>query len=341
MTRPAASGTAPRTTSGRFCQYSRRNARGERPPRKAWGASKSIVTGKRGRQPVGSPDLTGSEKPEDSASGGAVDAPVEVAEHGAEVGVVVEALAVHPRELAHHGEHLHGREVVGVEVVEAVERIGGRGRRRRRGGRDVAQHHADTDGGEDGGEERAGNGGHRERGGMPPATPTAPGAVPGAGQARAARGVVVPDGRPRDDPETLPGPSTAPKPGAAPCRCAAILNPLPAMADAKYLTATDQNFQAEVMDSDKPVLVDFWAAWCGPCRAIAPSIEQLAAEYEGKAVIAKVDVDANPMISQQFGVRSIPTLLFIQNGVVVDQLVGGVPKKMLAAKLDALVAQAA
>ena len=113
------------------------------------------------------------------------------------------------------------------------------------------------------------------------------------------------------------------------------------MADAKYLTATDQNFQAEVMDSDKPVLVDFWAAWCGPCRAIAPSIEQLAAEYEGKAVIAKVDVDANPMISQQFGVRSIPTLLFIQNGVVVDQLVGGVPKKMLAAKLDALVAQAA
>ena len=113
------------------------------------------------------------------------------------------------------------------------------------------------------------------------------------------------------------------------------------MADAKYVTATDQNFQAEVMDSDKPVLVDFWAAWCGPCRAIAPSIEQLAAEYEGRAVVAKVDVDANPHISQQFGVRSIPTLLFIQNGVVVEQLVGGVPKKMLAAKLDALVAQTA
>ena len=113
------------------------------------------------------------------------------------------------------------------------------------------------------------------------------------------------------------------------------------MADAKYVTATDQNFQAEVLDSDKPVLVDFWAAWCGPCRAIAPSIEQLAAEYEGKAVVAKVDVDANPQISSMFGIRSIPTLLFIQNGVVVEQLVGGVPKKMLAAKLDALVAQTA
>ena len=113
------------------------------------------------------------------------------------------------------------------------------------------------------------------------------------------------------------------------------------MADAKYVTATDQNFQAEVMDSDKPVLVDFWAAWCGPCRAIAPSIEQLAAEYEGKAVVAKVDVDANPQISSMFGIRSIPTLLFIQNGVVVEQLVGGVSKKMLADKLDALVAQTA
>ena len=113
------------------------------------------------------------------------------------------------------------------------------------------------------------------------------------------------------------------------------------MADAKYVTATDQNFQAEVLDSDKPVLVDFWAAWCGPCRAIAPSIEQLAAEYEGKAVVAKVDVDANPQISSMFGIRSIPTLLFIQNGVVVEQLVGGVSKKMLADKLDALVAQTA
>ncbi len=113
------------------------------------------------------------------------------------------------------------------------------------------------------------------------------------------------------------------------------------MADAKYVTATDQNFQTEVLGSDKPVLVDFWAAWCGPCRAIAPSIEQLAAEYEGRAVVAKVDVDANPQISSMFGIRSIPTLLFIQNGVVVEQLVGGVPKKMLADKLDALVAQTA
>lgn len=111
--------------------------------------------------------------------------------------------------------------------------------------------------------------------------------------------------------------------------------------NAKYVTATDQNFQAEVLGADKPVLVDFWAAWCGPCRAIAPSIEQLASEYEGKAVVAKVDVDANPQVASAFRIQSIPTLLFIHKGRVVDQLVGGVPKKMLADKLDALVAQAA
>ncbi|MCA0269751.1 MAG: thioredoxin [Bacteroidetes bacterium] len=110
------------------------------------------------------------------------------------------------------------------------------------------------------------------------------------------------------------------------------------MADnAKYVEATDANF-TELIQSDKPVLVDFWAPWCGPCRAIAPTIEQLAAEYEGRAVVAKMNTDEN-MIAGQLGIRSIPTLLFFQNGVVVDQLVGAVPKKMLADKLDALIGQ--
>lgn len=114
------------------------------------------------------------------------------------------------------------------------------------------------------------------------------------------------------------------------------------MADnAKYVTLTDSNFADEVLKSDKPVLVDFWAAWCGPCRAIAPSIEQLAEEFEGRAVIGKVDVDNNQQVATQFGIRSIPTILFFKDGRAVDQLVGAVPKKMLADKLEALAAQEA
>jgi len=113
------------------------------------------------------------------------------------------------------------------------------------------------------------------------------------------------------------------------------------MADAKYVTLTDSNFQDEVLNSDKPVLVDFWATWCGPCRMIAPAIEQLAGEFEGRAVVAKMDVDHNPQVPMQFGVRSIPTLLFFKDGQVVDQLVGAVPKKQLANKLDTLVGQPA
>jgi len=109
--------------------------------------------------------------------------------------------------------------------------------------------------------------------------------------------------------------------------------------DAKYVTATDATFQ-DIIQSDKPVLVDFWAPWCGPCLAIAPTIAQVAAEYDGRAVVAKVNTDEN-MVANQFGIRSIPTLLFFQNGVVVDQLVGAVPKKMLVDKLDALLAQTA
>ena len=114
------------------------------------------------------------------------------------------------------------------------------------------------------------------------------------------------------------------------------------MADnAKYVTLTDGTFQEEVLGADQPVLVDFWAPWCGPCRMIAPVIEELADEYEGRAKIAKMDVDHNPQVPMHFGVRSIPTLLFFKDGQVVDQLIGAVSKKVLADKLDALVAEPA
>lgn len=100
-------------------------------------------------------------------------------------------------------------------------------------------------------------------------------------------------------------------------------------------TITDANFEELVLKSDKPVLVDFWAEWCGPCRVVGPIVEELADDYEGKAVIGKVDVDSNPNISMQFGIRNIPTLLVFKNGQVVDKQVGAVPKNVLAAKLDA------
>ena len=104
----------------------------------------------------------------------------------------------------------------------------------------------------------------------------------------------------------------------------------------KALEITDANFQ-DVINSDKPVLVDFWAEWCGPCRMVGPVVEELAGEYEGRAIVGKVDVDANPQISMKFGIRSIPTLLVFKNGQVVDKQVGAVPKNVLAAKLDAQV----
>jgi thioredoxin 1 len=101
------------------------------------------------------------------------------------------------------------------------------------------------------------------------------------------------------------------------------------------LEITDGNFEETVMKSDKPVLVDFWAEWCGPCRMVGPVVEEMAGEYEGKAVIGKVNVDENPGVAGKFGIRSIPTLLVIKNGEVVDKQVGAASKEALSSKLDA------
>jgi len=98
---------------------------------------------------------------------------------------------------------------------------------------------------------------------------------------------------------------------------------------------SDSNFSDEVLSSAKPVLVDFWAEWCGPCRKIGPVVEELASEYDGKAVIGKVNVDDNPEISVKYGIRSIPALLIFKNGEVVDQIIGAVPKAVLKKQLDA------
>jgi thioredoxin 1 len=103
----------------------------------------------------------------------------------------------------------------------------------------------------------------------------------------------------------------------------------------KPITLTDDNFEVEVTNSDKPVLVDFWAAWCGPCRMIAPIVEELAVEYDGKAKIGKVDVDENQQIAIKFGVRSIPTLLIFKDGKLKDTIIGAVPKSQIVAKLIA------
>jgi len=108
-----------------------------------------------------------------------------------------------------------------------------------------------------------------------------------------------------------------------------------------YVNATDQNFESEVLKSNIPVLVDSWAAWCGPCRAIAPAIEQLADEYKGKLKVAKVDVVDNPQTAMRYGVNSIPNLLWFENGEVVDQAVGALPIAALRAKADQLTAAAA
>ncbi|MBN8545608.1 MAG: thioredoxin [Ignavibacteria bacterium] len=101
----------------------------------------------------------------------------------------------------------------------------------------------------------------------------------------------------------------------------------------KPVTITDQNFNDEVTNSNIPVLIDFWAVWCGPCRAIAPVVEQLAGEYDGKIKIGKLDVDENPETAVKFGVRSIPTLLLFKNGQVVDTIIGAVQKQVIVQKI--------
>lgn len=104
------------------------------------------------------------------------------------------------------------------------------------------------------------------------------------------------------------------------------------------LELTDANFEDQVINSDKPVLVDFWAEWCGPCRMVGPVVEELHNEYEGKAIVGKVNVDHNPGVSAKYGIRNIPTVLFFKNGEVVDKQVGAAPKAAYAEKLDAQMA---
>ena len=104
------------------------------------------------------------------------------------------------------------------------------------------------------------------------------------------------------------------------------------------IAVTDANFQSEVLESKLPVLIDFWAAWCGPCRMIAPIVEELSSEYEGRAKICKLDVETEQKTAAEFGVRSIPTLLIIKDGKVADQLIGAVPKDQISEKLDAVLA---
>ena len=103
------------------------------------------------------------------------------------------------------------------------------------------------------------------------------------------------------------------------------------------VTITDDNFEEAVLKSDKPVLIDFWATWCGPCRMIAPIVEEMATEYEGKAKIGKLDVDSNQQTSIKYGVRSIPTLLLFKGGELKETIIGAVPKAHLVDKLQSVL----
>ncbi|KFA90202.1 thioredoxin [Archangium violaceum] len=105
------------------------------------------------------------------------------------------------------------------------------------------------------------------------------------------------------------------------------------MAGPDVMNIGDADFDKEVIKSDQPVLVDFWATWCAPCRAIAPSVDALATQYKGKVKVAKIDIDSNQQVAEQYGIRSIPTLLVFKGGKVVEQLVGAVPKAKIEAAL--------
>ena len=100
---------------------------------------------------------------------------------------------------------------------------------------------------------------------------------------------------------------------------------------------TDETFQATVLENTLPVIVDFWAVWCPPCRILGPIIEEISNDYDGKAVVCKVDVDKNQSFAQKYNIRSIPTVLFFKNGEIKDQVIGALPKDQLVAKIDALL----
>jgi thioredoxin 1 len=103
------------------------------------------------------------------------------------------------------------------------------------------------------------------------------------------------------------------------------------------IEVNDTNFEELVLLSDKPVLVDFWAEWCGPCRMVGPVVEELSHDYEGKLVVTKLDVDSNPETAMKFGIRNIPTILFFKGGEVVDKHVGAAPKATLSAKVNSIL----
>ncbi|MCL4321394.1 MAG: thioredoxin [Deltaproteobacteria bacterium] len=110
------------------------------------------------------------------------------------------------------------------------------------------------------------------------------------------------------------------------------------MASEKVLAFTDANFETEVLQSDKPVLVDFWAVWCAPCRAVAPIIDEMASDYDGTIKVGKVNVDENQVIPGKYGIRGIPTVILFNNGKVVDQIVGAAPKTAFKQMIDRAVA---
>ena len=103
------------------------------------------------------------------------------------------------------------------------------------------------------------------------------------------------------------------------------------------LEITDASFASDVIESGKPAMVDFWAVWCGPCRMVGPVVEEIAGEYQGKAIVGKVDVDTNQEVAAKYGIRNIPTILFFKDGEVVDKVVGVVPKEQLVEKLNAIL----